>query len=142
LGNLDAKTDWGHARDFVEAQWLMLQQPVAEDFVIATGEQHSVRDFVELAALELGMTVSWRGAGVDEVGYDRSGRAIVSVDPRYFRPTEVDALLGDASKARSKLGWAPRVGFRDLVREMVRADLAIVERDALAVRHGHRPFEA
>jgi GDPmannose 4,6-dehydratase len=140
LGNLDAKRDWGHARDYVEAMWLMLQQEAPEDFVIATGEQHSVRDFVNAAARELGMAIRWEGSGVEEKGYwvspspmARQGRregerVIVCVDPRYFRPTEVETLLGDASKAREKLGWRPRVGFRELVAEMVREDLKAAKR--------------
>ena len=138
LGNLNAKRDWGHARDFVEAQWLMLQQPAPEDFVIATGEQHSVREFVEIAAAELGMKVHWAGSGVDEVGRDQHGRVIVAVDPRYFRPTEVETLLGDATKARTKLGWQPKVSFAALVSEMVREDLMVAERDELARRNGYK----
>ena len=141
LGNLDAKRDWGHAKDFIEAQWLMLQQPEPEDFVIATGVQHSVRDFVEYAAAELGIEVTWKGSGQDEKGFDSNGQSIVAVDPRYFRPTEVDALRGDASKAREKLGWQPRVAFRELVMEMVRADLKDAERDEMARRHGYKTFE-
>ena len=141
LGNLDAKRDWGHAKDFIEAQWLMLQQPEPEDFVIATGVQHSVREFVECAAAELGIAMTWSGSGQDEKGFDSSGRSIVAVDPRYFRPTEVDALRGDASKAREKLGWQPRVAFRELVMEMVRADLKDAERDEMARRHGYKTFE-
>ncbi len=136
LGNLDARRDWGHARDYVEAMWLMLQQEEPEDFVIATGEQYSVRDFVNATAAELGMTLSWEGQGVDEVGY-WDGKVIVCVDPRYFRPTEVETLLGDASKAREKLGWKPRVTFRELVAEMVREDLKEAERDELVKRHGY-----
>src|SRR5688572_5242886 len=108
LGNLEAKRDWGHARDYVEAQWLMLQQDAPEDFVIATGVQYSVRDFVNATAAELGIKVSWHGTGVEEKGYDAAGKCIIAVDPRYFRPTEVETLLGDASKAREKLGWAPK----------------------------------
>jgi len=138
LGNLDALRDWGHARDYVEMMWLMLQQPEPEDYVIATGTQHSVRDFVDAAAAELGMTIRWQGAGVDEKGYDASGRCVVAIDPRYFRPTEVDTLLGDAAKARHKLGWTPRTGFRQLVSEMVRADLEAAERDELVEQHGFR----
>jgi len=141
LGNFNARRDWGHARDFVEAMWLMLQQPQPEDFVIATGEQHSVREFVEAAAIELEMQISWRGEGKDEKGYDRSGRCIVAVDPRYFRPTEVDTLLGDPSKAKAKLGWVPRVKFGELVAEMVREDLRSAERDELVKRHGHKAFD-
>jgi GDPmannose 4,6-dehydratase len=109
LGNLDAKRDWGHARDYVEMMWLMLQQEQAEDFVIATGHQHSVRDFVNAAAAEVGMKISWKGKGVDEKGTDEKGNCIVAVDPRYFRPTEVETLLGDASKAKEKLGWVPKI---------------------------------
>ena len=128
LGNLNALRDWGHARDYVVAQWLMLQQDRPEDFVIATGEQHSVREFFEVAARELGIRVEWRGSGVDEHGVDAAtGRTIVRVDPRHFRPAEVDSLLGDATKARERLGWAPRTTFADLVREMVQADLRLVQ---------------
>ncbi len=141
LGNFDARRDWGHARDFVEAMWLMLQQPQAEDFVIATGEQHSVRELVDTAAAELGMRLSWKGEGKSEKGYEQDGRCIVAVDPRYFRPTEVDSLVGDPGKARAKLGWVPRVKFNELVAEMVRADLRSAERDALVKRHGHKTFE-
>jgi GDPmannose 4,6-dehydratase len=141
LGNLEARRDWGHARDFVEAQWLMLQQPHAEDYVIATGEQHSVREFVEAAASELGIQISWRGAGSDENGYDAQGRCIVAIDPRYFRPAEVDTLVGDASKARAKLGWTPRIGFRDLIAEMVREDLREAQRSALVKQHGYVAYD-
>jgi GDPmannose 4,6-dehydratase len=141
LGNIHALRDWGHARDFVIAQWLMLQQDKPDDFVIATGEQHSVREFVEAACQELDMTVSWRGEGEQEKGYDASGKCIVAVDPRYFRPTEVETLLGDASKARKLLGWKPQVGFRDLVSEMVREDYRAAQRDALVKEHGHRTYE-
>jgi GDPmannose 4,6-dehydratase len=123
LGNLSAKRDWGHARDYVEAQWLMLQREKPEDFVIATGAQHSVREFVELAADALNMPIRWKGRGRSEKGYDSNGKCIVSVDPRYFRPAEVDTLLGDASKAREKLKWRPKVGFESLVNEMARHDL-------------------
>lgn len=137
LGNLDAKRDWGHARDYVEAQWLMLQQDKPEDFVIASGVQYSVRHFVEVAAAELGIHVRWEGAGVDEKGYDGNGQCIVSVDPRYFRPTEVETLLGDASKAKAKLGWEPKTSFTELVKEMVREDLKTAERDELVKRHGY-----
>ncbi len=140
LGNLGAKRDWGHARDYVEAQWLMLQQPEPEDLVIATGEQHSVREFVEAAAAELEMKISWRGKGAEEKGYDDKGRAIVAVDPRYLRPAEVDTLLGDAAKARAKLGWSPKVRFKELVAEMAREDLLSAERDALVKRHGFRSY--
>ena len=156
LGNLDAKRDWGHARDFVEAQWLMLQQDKPEDFVIATGEQHSVREFVDAAASKLGIALRWKGKGVDEVGIIKSfdasqltpnasrapkvGDTIVRVDPRYFRPTEVDSLLGDARKARRKLGWKPKIKFRELVSEMAEEDLKAAERDALVKRHGYSVF--
>lgn len=141
LGNLDAKRDWGHAKDFVEAQWLMLQQPEPEDFVIATGVQHSVREFIECAAAELGIEMAWRGSGPEEKGFDGSGRCIVAVDPRYFRPTEVETLLGDAGKAREKLGWQPRIAFRELVVEMVKADLIDAERDEMTRLHGYKTFE-
>jgi GDPmannose 4,6-dehydratase len=138
LGNLDARRDWGHARDYVEAQWLMLQQPQPEDFVIATGKQHSVRDFVNLAAQKLGIKLAWRGAGADESALDEKGRKIVAVDRRYFRPAEVDTLLGDPSKAKAKLGWTAKTAFDVLVEEMVHADLRDAERDALVKQHGHR----
>jgi GDPmannose 4,6-dehydratase len=138
LGNLDARRDWGHARDYVEAQWLMLQQAQAEDFVIATGKQYSVRDFVNLAAQKLGLKLAWRGKGVEEQGLDEKGRRIVAVDPRYFRPAEVETLLGDPSKAKAKLGWTAKTPFDTLVDEMVRADLREAERDALVQKHGHR----
>ena len=140
LGNLDAKRDWGHARDYVEMQWLMLQQPEPEDFVIATGKQYSVRNFVNAAAQELGISITWRGTGVEEKGYDASGNMIVAVDPRYFRPTEVETLLGDATKARVRLGWSPRTSFTDLVAEMVREDLRAAERDELVKEHGYTAF--
>jgi GDPmannose 4,6-dehydratase len=137
LGNLDAKRDWGHARDYVEMQWLMLQQDEPEDFVIATGKQCSVRDFVNAAAQELEISVDWKGDEVEEKGYDASGKCIVAVDPRYFRPTEVDSLLGDASKAREKLGWVPKTTFEELVTEMVREDFDAAERDELIKKHGY-----
>lgn len=137
LGNLSAKRDWGHARDYVEMQWLMLQQAQPEDFVIASGVQYSVRQFVERAAQEVGIAVSWKGEGVDEKGFDAQGRCIVSVDPRYFRPTEVETLLGDASKARAKLGWAPRTTFNELVAEMMQEDMKAAERDAIVKKHGY-----
>jgi GDPmannose 4,6-dehydratase len=137
LGNFNARRDWGHARDFVEAMWLMMQQERAEDFVIATGKQYSVREFVELAASKLDIRVSWTGEGKDEIGCDQSGRRIIAVDPRYFRPTEVDSLLGDAGKARAKLGWAPKISFRQLVEEMVEEDLNIARRDELVKKHGY-----
>jgi len=140
LGNLDARRDWGHARDYVEAQWLMLQQEEPEDFVIATGVQYSVRDFVNAAANELGMEIAWVGGGVEEVGL-LSGKAVVRVDPRYFRPTEVETLLGDPSKARAKLGWTPRTSFAELVAEMAREDLRSAERDELVKRHGYSSYD-
>jgi GDPmannose 4,6-dehydratase len=136
LGYLDAKRDWGHARDYVEMQWLMLQQEQPDDFVIATGIQHSVRDFINIAAAHLDITIRWQGLGIDEKGYDAGGRCVVEVDPRYFRPAEVDSLLGNASKAREKLGWRPRITFRELVAEMVREDMRFAQRDELTRRHG------
>ena len=138
LGNLNALRDWGHAKDYVEMQWLMLQQDKPEDFVIASGEQHSVREFVCIAANHLSMSVRWEGSGVEERGYDNSGRCIIAVDPRYFRPTEVESLLGDASKAREKLGWRPQVSFEELVQEMVSEDLKAAQRDHLVGEHGFR----
>jgi GDPmannose 4,6-dehydratase len=141
LGNLDSRRDWGHARDYVRAQWLMLQQDAAEDFVIASGTQHSVRDFVVAAGSILDMNIEWQGEGVDEVGIDtRSGRTLVRVDPRYFRPTEVETLLGDASKARQKLGWVPEVSFAELVAEMVESDLNAAKRDALVAKEGFKIY--
>lgn len=141
LGNLDAKRDWGHARDYVEMQWLMLQQDNPEDFVIATGEQYSVRDFVSAAADVLELRIRWEGVGVDEKAYDMAGNVIVAVDPSYFRPTEVETLLGDASKARTKLGWTPRTSFQELVQEMAREDLRAAERDELVKRHGYKAMD-
>jgi GDPmannose 4,6-dehydratase len=153
LGNLDAKRDWGHARDYVEMQWLMLQQDQPEDFVIATGVQYSVRDFVDAAAKELGMNIRWEGQGLNEVGYlwppsPRSSsaggegeKAIVKVDPRYFRPTEVETLLGDPTKAKEKLGWVAKTSFGELVAEMVREDLKSAERDELVKRHGFATYD-
>jgi GDPmannose 4,6-dehydratase len=166
LGNLNARRDWGHAKDFVEMQWLMMQQDEPEDFVIATGEQHSVREMVEIAASEVGIEIEWEGGGGDEVGVVRSidmekrpsyaasgdkkeeapangirtGSIIVRIDPRYFRPTEVDTLLGDPSKAREKLGWFPKISFKELVKEMVAEDYSLSERDALIMRKGYRVF--
>lgn len=140
LGNLEARRDWGHARDYVEMQWLMLQQELPEDFVIATGEQHSIREFVEAAARELDISLSWRGRGAEEKGFDRHGRCMVRVDPHYLRPAEVDSLIGQAAKARAKLGWRPRVTFLELVREMVAADLHAAERDQLAKTNGYKVF--
>ncbi|MCP5196800.1 MAG: GDP-mannose 4,6-dehydratase [Gammaproteobacteria bacterium] len=141
LGNLNAKRDWGHARDYVEMQWLMLQQSQPEDYVIATGEQHSVREFVEQAAAELGIHLTWQGEGIEEKGYDTQGCCRVAVDPRYFRPTEVETLLGDPGKAKAQLGWQPRTPFIDLVREMIREDLKSAERDELIKQHGFRTFD-
>ncbi len=142
LGNMDAKRDWGHARDYVEMQWLMLQQEEPDDYVIATGKQYSVRDFVDAACDELGLSIRWEGQGVDEVGIDEnSGKTIVSVDSRYFRPTEVETLLGDPSKAREKLGWQTRTTFKELVAEMAVADLREAERDQLCRREGYQVHE-
>jgi len=141
LGNLDSLRDWGHARDYVEMQWLMLQQDVAEDYVIATGEQHSVREFVTLAGAEIGINLRWEGSGVDEKGIDMaSGECVVEVDPRYFRPAEVATLLGNAAKARAKLGWMPRTTFLELVKEMVLQDLKGAEQEALLAVHGFKYY--
>ncbi|MEJ2275646.1 MAG: GDP-mannose 4,6-dehydratase [Woeseiaceae bacterium] len=138
LGNMDALRDWGHARDYVEMQWLMLQQETPDDYVIATGEQHSVREFAELAAKEVGIDIEWSGQGVDEVGTDAaSGKVIVRVDPRYFRPTEVETLLGDPSKAHRELGWKPKVTFQELVAEMAAADLEAARKDKLMMDSGY-----
>jgi len=136
LGNLDAKRDWGHARDYIEMQWLMLQQEKPQDFVIATGQQYSVRDFVKRCADLLELDLTWQGTGVEEKATDKQGNVVVAVDPRYFRPTEVETLLGDASKAKRELGWSPRISFDDLVQEMVASDLKSAQRDALAIKHG------
>jgi GDPmannose 4,6-dehydratase len=146
LGNMDSLRDWGHARDYVEAQWLMLQQEQPDDFVIATGMQYSVRDFVNAAAKELGMIIRWEGRGIEEQGYwvqkgIQDDRAIVKVDPRYFRPTEVETLLGDPTKAKEKLGWQPKIKFEELVSEMVREDLKNTERDELVKKHGYTSFD-
>ncbi|HWW21047.1 MAG TPA: GDP-mannose 4,6-dehydratase, partial [Steroidobacteraceae bacterium] len=141
LGNLDSLRDWGHARDFIRAQWLILQQAEPDDFVIATGEQHSVREFVTRAGARLGMNIEWRGQGVDEQGIDtKTSRAVVKVDPRYFRPTEVDTLLGDPTKAKRTLGWSPEITFEQLVDEMVDGDLGLAKRDALIAREGFKTF--
>jgi GDPmannose 4,6-dehydratase len=141
LGNLDSRRDWGHARDHVRAQWLMLQQDQSDDFVIATGKQYSVRDFVVAAGSLLDMKIEWRGEGLEEIGVDTvSGRDIVRVDPRYFRPTEVDTLLGDATKAREKLGWTAEVSFPELVAEMIESDLDLAKRDALIAKEGYRVY--
>jgi len=153
LGNLNARRDWGHAKDYVEMQWLMLQQNKPEDFVIATGMQYSVRDFVNAAANELGMKIKWKGEGVEEKGYwlnRHSGESlnpgntespIVAVDPRYFRPTEVETLLGDPTKAKEKLGWVTKISFNELVAEMVREDLKTAERDELVKHHGYKTLD-
>jgi GDPmannose 4,6-dehydratase len=141
LGNMDSLRDWGHARDYVEMQWLMLQQDKPEDFVIATGVQYSVRQFVDAAAEELGIQIKWSGQGIEETGTDAHGKVIVKVDPRYFRPTEVETLLGDPSKAKEKLGWTPKIIFKDLVSEMVREDLKSAERDELVKKHGYQAFD-
>jgi GDPmannose 4,6-dehydratase len=137
LGNLDSKRDWGHARDYVEMQWLMLQQEKPEDFVIASGVQYSVREFVAAAAEELGLKITWQGSGVNETGSDQNGKVVVKVDQRYFRPTEVETLLGDPTKAKEKLGWEPKTTFKEMVTEMVREDLKIAERDELVKRKGY-----
>jgi GDPmannose 4,6-dehydratase len=142
LGNLDSRRDWGHARDYVRAQWLMLQQEAPEDFVIATGKQYSVRDFVVAAGSLLDMKIQWQGGGVDEVGIDTAtGRQVVRVDPRYFRPTEVETLLGDATKAREKLGWSAEVSFSELVAEMVESDLDLAKRDSLIAKEGYKVYK-
>jgi GDPmannose 4,6-dehydratase len=141
LGNMDARRDWGHAKDYVEMQWLMLQQEKPEDFVIATGIQYSVRDFVNAAAAEIDMKIEWKGAGENEKGFDEKGRSIVAVDPRYFRPTEVETLLGDPTKAKEKLGWTPKITFEELVAEMMREDLKAAERDELVKRHGFSAYD-
>jgi GDPmannose 4,6-dehydratase len=142
LGNLSALRDWGHAKDYVEMQWLMLQQEAPDDFVIATGRQHSVRDFVKLAAAELGIPIRFEGTGADEKGYDaKTGKCLVAVDPRYFRPTEVETLLGDPTKAREVLGWQPRITLEQMVAEMVRADLRDAERDSLCKSQGFAVFD-
>ena len=138
LGNLDAKRDWGHAKDYVEMQWLMLQQESAEDFVIATGVQYSVRDFVNSAAKELDMNIFWKGSGVEEKGFDGQGNCVVAVDTRYFRSAEVETLLGDPSKAKEKLGWVPKINFDELVSEMVQADLSAAQKDELIKSHGYQ----
>lgn len=137
LGNLEARRDWGHARDYVEAQWRILQQAEPDDYVIATGEQRSVREFLNAVAQELDMSIEWRGKGREEKGVDQSGRTIVAIDPRYFRPAEVDSLLGDATKARQKLGWKPKTTFQELVKEMAQSDLKLAEREELTRRHGY-----
>jgi len=141
LGNLNSKRDWGHAKDYVQMQWLMLQQEVPEDYVIATGVQHSVREFVEIAAAELGMSIVWQGEGLAEIGIEqKSGRTIVRVDPRYFRPTEVETLLGNPAKAKEQLGWEPLISFEELVREMVIEDLKLAERDQIVSQKGYKAY--
>jgi GDPmannose 4,6-dehydratase len=140
LGNLDARRDWGHARDFIEMQWMMLQQEKPQDYVIATGEQYSVREFVQRCAHLLEMDLTWSGSGVNEKAVDKKGNVIVAVDPRYFRPAEVETLLGDATKAKRELGWVPRITFDEMVREMVDSDLKAAERDALVRRHGYDAY--
>ena len=142
LGNLDSKRDWGHAKDYVRMQWLMLQQDEPEDFCISTGVQYSVRDFVNAAFKEVGISLHWEGSGIEEKGMeDGSDKVLVEVDPRYFRPTEVETLLGDSSKAREKLGWTPEITLGEMVSEMVREDLKIAERDELCKREGFQVFD-
>jgi len=141
LGNLSSLRDWGHARDYVEMQWRMLQQDRAEDFVIATGVQHSVRDFVTIAAEVLGINLEWKGHGIEERAVDQSGTTVVAVDPKYFRPSEVETLLGDPSYAHERLGWKPTVSFEELVKEMVGADLSAASRDQLVKKHGYDAYE-
>jgi len=142
LGNMDAKRDWGHAKDYVEMQWLMLQQDEPDDFCIATGVQYSVRDFVNFAWDHLGKKIRWEGEGLDEKGYDvESGKLMVAVDPRYFRPTEVETLLGDPTKAKEKLGWVPKITLEEMVHEMMENDLTLAKRDALVKEHGYRAFD-
>ncbi len=143
LGNLDARRDWGHARDYVEAQWLILQQAAPDDYVIATGEQYSVREFVQAACEALEIDIRWEGSGLDERGVDaRTGAPLVMVDTRYFRPTEVETLLGDPTKAKTQLGWSPKVSFRQLVGEMVDEDLRAAQRDEMVRREGYRIYDA
>ena len=141
VGNLNAKRDWGHAKDYVEMQWLMLQQDAPVDFVIATGQQYSVREFIDKAAACLDIRVTWKGSGVDEEGYDQNGNLIVAIDPRYFRPTEVESLLGNAVKAKTMLGWQPKVTFDELIKEMVDHDLELARRDDLVKQHGYRVLD-
>lgn len=141
MGNLDAKRDWGHAKDYVEMQWLMLQQDKPEDFVIATGKQYTVREFIQCAAQKMELNLRFEGQGVDEKAYDDQGRCILAVDPRYFRPAEVESLLGDARKAREKLGWVPKISFDQLVSEMVYEDLRAAECDGLIKEHGYPVFD-
>jgi GDPmannose 4,6-dehydratase len=140
LGNMDSLRDWGHAKDYVEMQWLMLQQEQPEDYVIATGQQHSVREFVEAACAKVDIQITWKGRGEDEKGYDQKGNCLVEVDPRYHRPTEVETLLGDPSKAQEKMGWKPRISFPELVAEMMQEDLKTAERDNLVQTHGYSTY--
>ena len=141
LGNLNAKRDWGHARDYVELMWLMLKQTEADDYVVATGIQYSVRDFIKTAAKELEIDIQWQGQGLNEKGINKeSGKQIIAVDPRYFRPTEVESLLGDASKAKEKLGWYPKTSFKELVTEMVDEDLKVAQKDALVKKEGFQTY--
>lgn len=141
LGNLSALRDWGHAKDYVEMQWMMMQQETPEDYVIATGRQYSVRDFVNAAAAILELDITWQGDGVNEKGFDKNGNCIVQVDPRYFRPTEVETLLGDSSKAKAQLGWEPKISFNELVEEMVKEDFKSAQRDELVKKHGYAAFD-
>jgi len=141
LGNMDSLRDWGHAKDYVEMQWLMLQQEKPEDFVIATGVQYRARDFVNTAAKEIGIQITWKGQGIEETGTDQNGKVIVKVDSRYFRPTEVETLLGDPTKANEKLGWTPKISFDELVSEMVREDLKSAERNELVKKHGYVAYD-
>ncbi|RPJ09230.1 MAG: GDP-mannose 4,6-dehydratase [Deltaproteobacteria bacterium] len=141
VGNLDARRDWGHARDYVRMMWMMLQQPEPEDYVVATGHQHSVRNLIEVAAGKLDIRIAWEGKGLEEKGFDAAtGKPIVAIDPRYFRPAEVDTLLGDPSKARRKLGWEPRISFEELVTEMITADLKEAEKDTMVQQKGYRIY--
>lgn len=141
MGNIDARRDWGHARDYIEMQWLMLQQDIPDDYVIATGRQHSVREFIILAAKELDMDIEWDGVGVDEKGIDKAtGKTVVAIDPHFFRPSEVETLLGDATKAHLKLGWKPKISFEEMVRDMVRVDLDHAKADLLLKEHGYKYF--
>jgi GDPmannose 4,6-dehydratase len=138
---MDALRDWGHAKDYVRMQWMMLQQDEPEDFVIATGVQYSVRQFVDAAAAEIDLKISWEGEGLSEKGYDKNGKCIVEVDPRYFRPAEVETLLGDPTKAKEKLGWIPQITFNELVSEMMKHDMADAERDLLTQKHGYKTLD-
>ena len=140
MGNIDARRDWGHARDYIEMQWLMLQQEKPQDFVIATGQQYSVREFIERCAKLLELDLTWQGSGVEEKALDKDGKVVIAIDPRYFRPTEVETLLGDPSKAQRELGWTPRTSFDALVKEMIDADLLSAQRDALVRKHGFAAY--